>query len=271
MDRILISISLILYFAAATTLLLRLKSSIGSRVKTKIIAEVLGLVAIPLHGLALYEMMAGTNGLNLSFFLVLSLTAWLTNLIVLVVAIWRPVENLGLLTLPFAVIVLILQLMSSTPTEVAVQVSAGLEFHITISILSYVLLSIAAFQAVLLAIQNHQLRSHKLRGFIQFLPPLESMESLLFEIIGLGYILLSISLLSGATYIENIVAQHLIHKTLLSISAWVVFAILIWGRWRFGWRGKTAVRWTISGFLVLMLAYFGSKMVQELILGRMPT
>ena len=97
------------------------------------------------------------------------------------------------------------------------------------------------------------------------------MESLLFEIIGLGYILLSVALITGATYIENIFEQHLIHKTFLSVSAWVVFAILIWGRWRFGWRGKTAVRWTISGFVVLMLAYFGSKLVQELILGRVPT
>jgi ABC-type uncharacterized transport system permease subunit len=91
------------------------------------------------------------------------------------------------------------------------------------------------------------------------------METLLFRIIALGYILLSLSLLSGVTYIDDIFAQHLVHKTVLSFAAWVVFAILLWGRWRFGWRGRTAVRWTLSGFGVLMLAYFGSKLVLEFI------
>jgi len=92
------------------------------------------------------------------------------------------------------------------------------------------------------------------------------METLLFQMIGIGFILLSLSLLSGIFFLQDILAQHLVHKTFLSISAWVVFAILLWGHWRYGWRGKVAIRWTISGFVVLMLAYFGSKMVLELIL-----
>ena len=134
------------------------------------------------------------------------------------------------------------------------------------SILAYSLLSIAAVQAVLLYIQDTHLHNKHPGGFIRALPPLETMETLLFQMIGLGFIVLSISLLSGVPYIENILDQRLVHKTVLSVTAWVVFGILLFGRWRFGWRGRTAIRWTISGFILLMLAYFGSKFVIQLIL-----
>jgi ABC-type uncharacterized transport system permease subunit len=86
--------------------------------------------------------------------------------------------------------------------------------------------------------------------------------------IATGFVLLSLALVTGALFLEDIFAQHLVHKTILSIVAWVVFAILLWGRWRFGWRGRTAIRWTIGGFVFLMLAYFGSKFVLELVIGR---
>ncbi|EDN66789.1 Cytochrome c assembly protein [Beggiatoa sp. PS] len=86
--------------------------------------------------------------------------------------------------------------------------------------------------------------------------------------IAVGFGFLSLSLISGMVFLEDIFAQHLVHKTALSIVAWCVFAILLFGRWRYGWRGKTAIRWTLSGFVALMLAYFGTKMVLELILHR---
>ena len=79
---------------------------------------------------------------------------------------------------------------------------------------------------------------------------------------------LTISLLSGLFYLEDILAQHLVHKTILSFGAWLLFGILLWGRFQFGWRGRTAIRWTISGFVFLMLAYFGSKFVIELVIQR---
>ena len=111
------------------------------------------------------------------------------------------------------------------------------------------------------------LRNKRPGGFIRALPPLQTMETLLFQMIGLGLALLTASLLTGTLYIEDMFAQHLVHKTILSMVAWVVFATLLWGRWRFGWRGRTAIRWTLSGFVVLLLAYIGSKLVIEIILG----
>jgi len=94
------------------------------------------------------------------------------------------------------------------------------------------------------------------------------MEALLFELIAIGFIVLSIALATGFLYLDDMFAQHLAHKTILSILAWCTFATLLWGHFHFGWRGRVAVRWTIIGFTVLMLAYFGSKFVLELMLNR---
>jgi ABC-type uncharacterized transport system permease subunit len=134
--------------------------------------------------------------------------------------------------------------------------------------LAYSLLTLASAQALLLAVQDNHLRRHHPGGFIRALPPLQTMESLLFEMISLGFVLLSVALGTGFAYLDDMFAQHLVHKTVLSIVAWIAFAVLLWGRYRFGWRGRTAIRWTLIGFAVLMLAYFGSKAVLELILER---
>ncbi len=100
------------------------------------------------------------------------------------------------------------------------------------------------------------------------MPPLQTMESLLFEIIWVGILLLSGVIITGFLFTDDFFGQSLSHKTVLSISSWVVFGILLWGRHFAGWRGATAIRWTVVGFIFLILAYFGSKFVLELILGR---
>jgi len=117
-----------------------------------------------------------------------------------------------------------------------------------------------------LSVQNSFLHKHQPGGLIRLLPPLKTMETLLFDAIIIGFICLSLSLVSGMIFLENMFAQHLAHKTILSILAWLVFAILLAGRWLAGWRGRTAIRWTLGGFISLMLAYFGSKFVLEVIL-----
>jgi len=119
-----------------------------------------------------------------------------------------------------------------------------------------------------LAVQDHQIRNRHPGGLIRALPPLQVMESLLIQLIGVGFTLLSLALLTGFFFLEDIFAQHLVHKTVLSLAAWTVFATLLWGRWKFGWRGPTIIRWTLGGFMFLMLAYFGSKLVLELLLAR---
>jgi ABC-type uncharacterized transport system permease subunit len=173
---------------------------------------------------------------------------------------------LAIAVLPATAVSMILDQVVPGAAVITTSANRALQVHILISLLAYSLLTIAVLQAMVLAIQNRHLHNRHPGGLIRALPPLQLMENLLFQLIGIGFLLLSLALLSGFLFLEDIFAQRLVHKTVLSVSAWVIFAILLWGRWRFGWRGRTAVRWTIGGGIFLMLAYFGSKLVIELLL-----
>ncbi|MDD3518622.1 MAG: cytochrome c biogenesis protein CcsA [Chromatiales bacterium] len=224
--------------------------------------------AVVLHALVLATEIFTPTGLSLGFFHALSMVAWLIALILLVASLRRPMEVLGVALLPFAAVALALGMAFPQATLISNLMDPGLKAHILLSLLAYSLLMIAAFQAILLATQNRHLHNHHPGGFVRALPPLQFMESLLFQVIGLGFLLLSASLVTGFMFLDDIFAQHLVHKTALSIAAWCLFALLLWGRWQFGWRGRIAVRWTLGGFVALMLAYFGSKLVLELLLQR---
>lgn len=228
----------------------------------------MGWGAALLHAMILSQTVFSAAGLNLGFFNALSFTGWLIGVLLLAAAMVRPVENLGIIVLPFCALTLILSLLFPSERIVADTRQWPLELHILIAILAYSLLTLAAVQALLLAVQDHRLRHRQPGGFLRGIPPLTTMESLLFQMISAGFVLLSITLASGLFFLEDIFAQHLVHKTVLSFVAWGVFGVLLWGRWRFGWRGRTAIRWTLSGFTFLLLAYFGSKLVLELVLRR---
>jgi len=224
-----------------------------------------GLGAVILHAMALYPELVTGQGFNLGFFNAASLTALLTVALLLLVATWQPVESLGIPLLPVAATTL--ALAATYPSQHALSATSWqLDIHILFSVLAYSMFVLAAVQAVLLAIQERHLRNRQPGGFIRALPPLQIMETMLFQMIGTGFALLTIALLTGFFFLEDIFAQQLVHKTSLSIAAWIIFGVLLWGRWRFGWRGRTAIRWTLSGFILLVLAYFGSKLVLELIL-----
>lgn len=257
-----------LYFAATMLLLRRLAlgAAIGERSRQP--ALLAGLAGVLLHGILVYQAIFLSQGMDLEFFYVVSLITWLVALLLLLAALSQPVENLGVAVLPLAALALVLQTVWPATPNLLVQVGPEMQGHILISILAYSLLALAAVQAMLLAIQDRHLRNRHPGGFIRALPPLETMERMLFHMIGLGFGLLSLSLLSGFLYLENMFAQHLVHKTVLSVIAWLVFAVLLWGRWRFGWRGRKAIAWTLAGFILLMIAYLGSKLVLELILNR---
>ena len=259
--------AVLLYLLASLLLGNRLFRALSEYRSSRWSPLLLGGLGVLLHGAALYGVLFTDQGMDLAFFNMLSAVAWLVVVVFLFAAVTQPIENLGIIILPLAALAALLQPLFHTGAELITGESRGLDLHILLSVLSYSLLAIAAVQAGLLAVQDYHLRNRHPGGFIRALPPLETMERLLFQMIGVGFVLLTFSLLSGAVFLEDIFAQHLVHKTLLSIVAWVVFAVLLWGRWRTGWRGRTAIRWTLGGFAALMLAYFGSKLVLELILG----
>lgn len=263
-----LSIVCITFYLLAAAIMLR-----HTRVKTnhniakpKLLA--VGLAAVLLHAYILFTHNLYTpQGLDLSVFTVLSLVSWITASFLILTALSQPVECLTVLVFPFSAITLLLRIVSDQHHYLS-NLSSGLETHILLSIIAYSVLSIAAVQSILLYIQDYHLHNKQPGGFISTLPSLETMESLMFKMIGLGFILLTVSLISGFPYLQDIQQQHLTHKIILSSIAWFVFAILLWGRWQFGWRGQIAIRWTIGGFVLLMLAYFGSKVVLEVILQR---
>lgn len=224
-----------------------------------------GFIAVFCHILLLYKTIHVDAGLNLGFYNAASLISCVVALFVLVTALKKPVLDLALFIMPMAAIAIALSLLFPSNLLLGND-SPGLKIHILLSVIAYSLLTIAALQACLLAYQENCLRSKNPTPIMKFLPPLQEMENLLVQMIILGFFILSLSLATGFMFLHDIFAQHLVHKTVLSILAWLLFAALLWGRWAKGWRGQTIIRWTLGGFLSLMLAYFGSKFVLELIL-----
>jgi ABC-type uncharacterized transport system permease subunit len=256
------------YFVGGLSTGLRLFGAANSWRPPRALGIALGFAGLLLHGTFLYLELFTAGGLNLSFFNAVSLAAWTVAGLLLISALSKPVENLAILALPLAALTVLLDLRYPGSHLLADDTGWALRVHVLTSLLAYSLLTLASAQAILLAVQDTHLRRHHPGGFIRALPPLQTMESLLFEMISVGFVLLSVALATGFVYLEDMFAQHLVHKTVLSIVAWIAFAVLLWGRYRFGWRGRKAIRWTLAGFAVLMLAYFGSKAVIELILKR---
>ena len=226
----------------------------------------IGLVALLAHAVSLYIQLTTPQGFALGLFNIASLISWLVVAMTLASSFRAPVTSLLLGLYPLA---LITGLLAGLFPENATTLPAGQEgllVHILLSVLAYSILTIAAFQATLLAIQDYQLKHKHPTRFIRTFPPLQTMEQLLFQFLLCGEVLLTLALLSGFVFLDNMFAQHLAHKTLLSCLAWIVFGILLWGRHFRGWRGSNAIRWTLAGFLLLMLAYFGSKLVRAFLL-----
>jgi ABC-type uncharacterized transport system permease subunit len=262
-------LAILLYLLASSLLAVRLSQGRVEPDSRRFAILLVGLAALLAHGALLYPSIMNPAGLNLGFFNAASLVALLTVALLLLAAFQEPVENLGIAVFPVAAISIALVLLYPahhliTGTTTGWQLDA----HILISLLAYSILGLAVVQALLLAIQEYHLHNRQPGGIIRSLPPLQTMESLMFQMIGVGFALLTLALVTGILFLQDIFAQHLVHKTVLSILAWCVFALLLWGRWRFGWRGRVAIRWTVGGFIFLMLAYFGSKLVLELILSR---
>jgi ABC-type uncharacterized transport system permease subunit len=172
-----------------------------------------------------------------------------------------------------ALLLLTAALLEAAFSEGARQFSIGrpgweLAFHVAMATTAFAFLTIGAVLAVAQVLVARRLRSRQPLGWLKILTPVESVESGCFHSIQAGFTVLTLALVTGAFFIENLFAQHLVHKVVLAIIAWLVFGILLFGRWRFGWRGRQALRWTLAGYVLLGLSYFGSKLVLENVLGK---
>jgi ABC-type uncharacterized transport system permease subunit len=255
-------LSIVLYLAAAGGLARPLLS--GEKPLNRLALSLAG-GAVLIHAGLLLSMHRGA--LDLHFFAALSLVAFVVSALTLLVNASRPVAALGVIVFPLAALLVAVDSFLAPPT-VPQPMDWQIKLHVTVALIAFGVLSIAAVLAILLAVQERALRQRQFGPWLRALPPLTLTETLLFRLIGAGFVLLSLTLLTGALFVDNLFGQHLVHKTVLSIVAWLVFSILLYGRWRHGWRGQRAVNLTLIGMAVLLLAFFGSKAVLELVLHR---
>lgn len=257
-----ILISTTLYAASWAYLLLSALRKV--KIQRKILFALL-YSAVIIHAFLAISSMRTAEGFNFGVLHIASVLFMVINILVCLSSLRKPLENIFLLLIPLTLTVMI---SSSLSTAVITKSALSIPIitHILLSVLAHSLLAIATLQALLLSYQYKKLKTRHPRGLIGILPPLQTMETLMFELVWAGFALLTLSILSGLIYLDNIFAQHLAHKTVFSILAWLIYATLLWGRHSIGWRGIIAIRWVLVGFAALMLAYFGSKIVLEVIL-----
>lgn len=231
-------------------------------------ALLVGAAGLALHSLTLGGLVSQRGGPELSFGGVLSLVAWLLALFALLAALRPRFRGLAAIVLPAAGLAALAVLVPDPMSPREHIANWGIHAHVTLSILAYSLLSLGAGLAILFLYRESTLRRRQLQAWTRILPPLESLESALFTALVAGFSLLTLALFSGLMFLEDVFAQHLLHKTVLSLVAWGVFAVLLFGRLRMGWRGRQAVHWVLAGYGLLALSYFGSRFVLEFILGR---
>jgi ABC-type uncharacterized transport system permease subunit len=227
-------------------------------------------LALLLHAFLLHQAMLSGEGFNLNLGTALSLIVWLTAFIYWLESYWVNVGVLQNMILPFATLAVLLPYFMAKQHVLAYAAMPLFKAHLAISMLAYGLLTIAALHALLLSILEKRLHTGDLPPFLRDLPSLISLERLTFQILLAGFILLTLTLLSGVGFSEELFGKpfQVTHKVVFGFAAWLIFGLLLAGRHVWGWRGRVAVRWLLAGFALLLLAYVGSKFVLEVVLHR---
>lgn len=228
------------------------------------------ILPLLLHGAFLYQTLFVWGALNLGVSYALSLILWLTVLVYWVARLFYPLAGLFALVLPLAAISVLLAVLFPVGHILSRPPSGLFDTHVLMAMLAYSLFTIAALHAGLISLLEKRLHHARLPGILKNLPPLMTLESLLFRVIGIGFVILTVTVVSGVFFSEQVFGQsfQFTHKVLFGLISWCVFGGLLVGRQFYGWRGHTAVRWTLSGFAFLLLAYLGTQFVLQVILQR---
>jgi ABC-type uncharacterized transport system permease subunit len=227
-------------------------------------------LALAIQGWLLHRSLAVPEGMNLGLTNALSTIFWLTTLFYWIANLFHDLHRLQAFVLPPTAAVLLLQWAFPETHLLAYAREPLFRVHLTIAFGAYSLLTFAALHALLMAAAERALHRKPTLLRLPDFPPLISMETLLFQIIAAGFLLLTLTLVSGVLFSEQLFHKAFMfnHKNVFTIVSWLIFASLLVGRWKYGWRGRIAVRWTLFGFGALLLAYLGSKFVLEVLLHR---
>lgn len=252
--------ALIFYLIGAYQALLSLQ---GARQHRMFESTVVRALAVGLHGLAIWSAIQSADHISLGIALMLTCVGFAMALVLLLNQLRRPMNHLDVFVFPLSGLSLLLFAVLPATGMVRVALPTPLFIHIILSLLGYSILALAALQALYLALFDRLARTGRTlpKGLA-----LDSIEQMLFESIWLGMIALSLGILTGFAFIDSYDVRGIIHHTFITITAWLIFAVLLWGRLRAGWRGSQAGWWTLAGFGILALGYFGSKLVIEVLI-----
>lgn len=262
---ILAVISLLLYSVGTALQALHFRGQVKSSLAMTTTVGVLALVG---HALLISQIVHHDGGFDFSIVRSSLIISWLITFLLLGLNLTKPLQNLLLGVYPIAGLSIIIAFAAPNSGRLVEEHSYGMLTHIALSITAYSLFSLAAIQAALLYVQNRQLKRNYNSRLIRNLPPLQTVESVLFELVWAGVVLLVLAIVTGALFVEDLFAQDVAHKSLFSLLSLLVFIALLVGRHTKGWRGLTASRWTLAGCTLLMVAFYGSKLALELIFHR---
>ncbi len=228
------------------------------------------LTALTAHAFPLIDGLFEAGSMYFSFSLALSLMLWLAVAIYWIEGLRSRVEGLQPMVLPLAAMSVLLLLVFPQRYPIAHANNWGFILHFMTAMLAYSLFTLSALHAIFMGLVERKLHHKNLLPCLDHLPPLMTLEAMLFRMVGVAFALLTATLASGLLFSETIFgkAVTLDHKTLFAFASWGIYAALLLGRHIYGWRGRVAVRWTLAGFALLFLAYIGSRFVLEVLLGR---
>ncbi len=224
------------------------------------------VIALISHAVALQQRIFDVStGQNLSLLNMGSIVSLIICAVMTIVA--SRDRGWFLLPIVYSFALINLAFASFVPGEFITHLEAtpSLLFHIGLALFSYATLIIAALYALQLAWLDYLLKNKKLT-FTAEMPPLMTIERKMFHITQVGVVLLTLTLCTGLLYMDNLFSKENVHKAILSILAWFVYIVLLWGHYREGWRGRRVVWFSFAGAFLLTLAYFGSRLLQEITL-----
>jgi ABC-type uncharacterized transport system permease subunit len=228
------------------------------------------LVPLALHGWLIYAGIFASAELRFGFAQALSAMLWLAVVIYWVESLFYSLDGMEPLVLPLAALAAPLPaFFPGLASSATYSAATAFKLHLALAMVAYSLFVIALLHAMLMALAERQL--HLKAGFAAMhLPPLLTLEKLLFRVIGAAFVFLTLTLATGIAFSETLFgrAMRFDHKTVFAVLSWLTFGLMLGGRWLYGWRGRTAIRFTLGGFLLLVFAYVGSRFVLEVVLRR---
>ncbi|TBR43498.1 hypothetical protein CBF23_004795 [Marinomonas agarivorans] len=250
---------LILWLAVITSALTGL---VHYRYHNESKAQIISAITLTIHAYALALLFLDKDGFD--FLTIGMLIALIGNAMLWLSNRTKDISLLLCVSFPLAAILILLNLLEPWSLVQLHSDSVGTSAHILIAAVAYSLFTAACGIGILLFLQEYQLKHHKLKQLLR-VPPLQVLEQLMFEFIWSAFLLLTLTIITGVYFLDDMFAQKMAHKTFFTIISWFVFASLLAGRKWAGWRGQIAVKLTLFGFAMLMLGYFGTRIILQFV------